>query len=91
MQKNKIQKNNSVNASGIALDLNSGCPFLEMIGNRRVTIEGSTGLLRYESENIKVNTPKTVISFSGRNLTVSCISSTDVVIEGFITSVEFIT
>lgn len=91
LQKKKIQKENSSSSAGIALDLNSGCPIMEMIGNRRVTIEGSTGLLRYESENIKVNTAKIVLSFSGRNLTVSCISSTEVVIEGFITNIEFIT
>lgn len=77
--------------SGFALDLNSGFPTLEMLGNRRVTIEGSTGVLRYESENIKINTNKMVVSFCGRNLTVKCISSSCVIIEGFITSVEFIT
>ena len=91
MQKKKSEKDRNVHSSGFALDLNGGCPILEMLGNRRVTIEGSTGVLRYESENIKINTGKMVISFCGRNLTVKCISSMDVVIEGFITGIEFIT
>lgn len=68
-----------------------GLPSIEMLGNRRVTIEGSTGILLYESENIKINTPKTVISFCGRGLTVRCISSSCVEVEGFITIIEFLT
>ena len=91
MQNKKSQKERDNKSSFFSLDLVSNNPILEMIGNRRVTIEGSTGLLKYESENIKVNTEKMVISFSGRNLSVRCISSVDVVVEGFITGVEFIT
>lgn len=69
----------------------SGAPIIEMTGNRRITLEGSTGILLYESENIKINTPKMIVSFCGRGLTVRCISSSCVEIEGFVTAVEFIT
>ena len=85
-RKNDKPKNES--ASSLTLDLNSGLPTL---GNRRITIEGSTGVLRYESENIKINTNKMVVSVCGRGLTVKCISAVDVVIEGFITGIDFIT
>ena len=34
-------------------DLGSA-PLLEMVGNRRVTVEGSTGILLYETSNIKM-------------------------------------
>lgn len=68
-----------------------GAPIIEMIGNRQITLEGSTGILLYESENIKINTPKMIVSFCGRGLTVRCISSSCVEIEGFVTAVEFIT
>lgn len=91
MQKKKREDSQRDISGGFALDLNSGFPTLEMLGNRRVTIEGSTGVLRYESENIKINTSKMVLSFCGRNLTVKCISGSCVVIEGFITSIEFVT
>ena len=30
-------------------------PYIEMLGNRRITVEGSTGVLLYDSENIKIN------------------------------------
>ena len=88
-RKNDKPKNES--ASSLTLDLNSGLPTLDMLGNRRITIEGSTGVLRYESENIKINTNKMVVSVCGRGLTVKCISAVDVVIEGFITGIDFIT
>lgn len=72
------------------LDMGSA-PLIEMIGNRQITVEGSTGILLYESENIKVNTKRMVISFEGRGLRVRCISSSCVEIEGFIGRIEFIT
>ncbi|MBQ1507431.1 MAG: YabP/YqfC family sporulation protein, partial [Ruminococcus sp.] len=37
-------------------------PLIELLGNRRVTLEGSTGVLLYESENIKINTNRMVVS-----------------------------
>ena len=42
-RKNDKPKNES--ASSLTLDLNSGLPTLDMLGNRRITIEGSTGVL----------------------------------------------
>ena len=29
-------------------------PYIEMLGNRRITVEGSTGILLYDSESIKL-------------------------------------
>ena len=66
-------------------------PLMEFLGNRRVTVEGSTGVLLYESENIKINTNRMVVSFRGRSLCVRCISSSCVKIEGFICGIDFIT
>lgn len=66
-------------------------PLMEFLGNRRVTVEGSTGVLLYESENIKINTNRMVVSFRGRGLCVRCISRSCVEIEGFICGIDFIT
>ena len=84
-----MQKNNR-NNTPIGIDM-GGMPVIEMLGNRRITLEGSTGILLYESENIKINTRKMVVSFCGRGLCVRCISSSCVEIEGFITKIEFLT
>ncbi len=66
-------------------------PIIELFGNRRITIEGSTGILLYESESIKINTNKMVICLCGRGLKLRCISDSCVEIDGFITGVNFLT
>lgn len=88
MSRNKQNQTPQYNRKPISM---GGAPIIEMTGNRQITLEGSTGILLYESENIKINTPKMIVSFCGRGLTVRCISSSCVEIEGFITAVEFIT
>lgn len=73
----------------VPLDIGN-MPLIEMFGNRRITIEGSTGILLYESENIKINTNKIVICLCGRGLSLRCISNSCVEIEGFVTGINFI-
>ncbi len=65
-------------------------PQLEMLGNRSVTVEGSTGVLLYENENIKINTGRMLISFHGRGLRLRCVSGSCVEIDGFISKIEFL-
>ena len=77
------------NLSAVQLDLGTA-PLIEMSGNRRVNVEGSTGIRLYETSNIKVSTNRMVLSFEGRGLSVRCISGSCVEIEGFITKIEFI-
>lgn len=84
MKKSKGEK------SILPVDLMYNLPVIEFTGNRRVTVEGSTGVLKYESEIIRINTNSVVLAFYGRGLTLKCISPTSIVIEGFITSTEFI-
>lgn len=77
------------NPGAVCFDLGT-VPLIEMNGNRRVVIEGSTGILLYETDNIKVNTNRMAISFEGRGMSVRCISGSCVEIEGFIMKIEFI-
>lgn len=71
-------------------DLTSNIPLIEMTGNIEITIEGCTGVLKYESENIKVNTKSMVISVTGRSLKLKYLSSSALVIEGTVLKIEFI-
>ncbi len=66
-------------------------PLIEMTGNRQITVEGSTGILLYESDNIKVNTTGPVMSFFGRGLSLRCITGSSVEISGFVNRIDFIT
>ena len=65
-------------------------PLLEMTGNRRVTVEGSAGVLLYENEQIKISTGRMLLSFHGRGLRLRCVSGSCVEIEGFISKIEFL-
>lgn len=64
-------------------------PCIEFSGNREVVIEGSKGVLEYSAECVRVNTVGMVISLSGRELNLRCISDSSLIIDGFITNVEF--
>ena len=63
----------------------------EFNGNREVIIDGCKGLLDYDENIIRVNMGKMITAFYGRGLTIKCLTSDSLVIEGFITSIEFIT
>ena len=65
-------------------------PLIEMTGNRQICVEGSTGILLYESDNIKINTTGPIISFYGRGLSVRCITASSVEVFGYVNKIEFI-
>lgn len=74
----------------LPIGIYSSLPITEIIGNREVTIEGSTGVLKYESDNIKVNTGQMVISLEGRGMELKFFSSSSLIIEGNILKIEYI-
>ncbi len=76
--------------SALPVDFLYNLPVIEFTGNRRAVIEGSTGVLRYSEDNVKIKTRKYILSFSGRGLRIKCISPTCVIVEGFILDFEFI-
>ena len=73
----------------LRLDLGAA-PLIEIVGNRRVTVEGSTGILLYETGCIKLSAGDLVLSFEGRGMSLHCVSGSYVEVEGFITKVDFL-
>lgn len=71
-------------------NLFSDYPEFNFRGNREVVIEGSRGVLLYSEEVIRINTSIGLVSFEGRNLNLKCISPSNLIIDGFITNVEFV-
>lgn len=65
-------------------------PEFSFISNREVVIEGSKGVLEYSLELIRINTASGIVCFYGRSLNLKCISSSQLIIDGFITKVEFV-
>ena len=64
-------------------------PTIQIKGNREITIDGCTGLLSYEEENILLETRYCRINIIGRTLTLSNLTKNILAIRGFIKNVEF--
>lgn len=62
---------------------------IEILGNNEAIIEGCKGILEYEEDIIKLNLGKMSVKFFGRNLTVKCMNNDNVILNGFITNIEF--
>ncbi len=63
---------------------------MELNGNTQVTVEGCGGILEYENEVIRVKTGKMVTKFTGRGLQIRCLTDDSLIVEGFLTSIEFL-
>ena len=92
--KNNIEKkeNNSDKLAEI-LSLPQGTfknfPSIQIRGNREIMIDGCTGLLSYEKENILLETKYCRISITGRALNLNNLTKNILAIRGFIKNVEF--
>lgn len=64
---------------------------IEIKGNREVVLEGCGGVQEYSEETVRVKAGKMSIRFSGRNLKIQCLTADSLVLEGYLTGMEFIT
>lgn len=87
MKKDKKEKSAKRRNSALPPSLNA--PFIELNGNRELLIEGSRGVLEYTPSVIRVNTVDMIVTVSGRELDLRCISASALIIDGFITDIEF--
>lgn len=90
-QKNKKHSDDEIRSSLVysVKDLVRGTPQIELASNKNATIEGSKGVLEYSDNMIRVGFGSYSVAFSGRGLSLKCISSTALVIDGFIMNIEF--
>ena len=87
MKKDKKEK--SAKRRYTSLPPTLSAPFMELNGNRELLIEGSRGVLEYTPSLIRVNTSDMMVTVSGRELDLRCISASALIIDGFITDIEF--
>lgn len=92
-EKNKISEkvSSAVNFSKSPLSSMLSSFHIEMKSNREIVIEGCKSIEEYDENMIKIKVKKMVISFFGRDLEIKCLTYDSLVIEGFVTSIEFIT
>lgn len=70
----------------IVLDL----PKLTMLGNGDLVIENYKGIIEYDSSRIRVNTGRWIIKITGEVLVIKEITAEDIMINGMISSLEFL-
>lgn len=75
----------------LPVDLVTGMVHFEFSGNREVIIEGCRGILEYDENIICIDTGKMTARFMGRGLELRNFTDHSAVIDGFISSVEFLT
>lgn len=65
-------------------------PRVELTGNTSAVIDGSKGVLEYSTTQIRVSLGRLSLQIKGRNLNLKSISPASLLVNGFITSVEYI-
>lgn len=63
---------------------------IELMGDRRVLIEGCQGIVRYDEDQIQIRTVGGVVRFTGRELCMTNLNAACSVIVGRILSLEFL-
>lgn len=75
----------------LPIDLVTGMVHFEFSSNREVIIEGLSGILEYDENLVCVDAGKMTVRFMGRGLEIRNFTEHSVVIDGFISTVEFLT
>lgn len=84
------RKPHSVKSENVFQNIFSEIPEISLRGNREVVVEGSKGVLHYSEEAVRINTTLGLVCFEGRNLNLKCISPSELIINGFVTKIEFV-
>lgn len=62
---------------------------IEIINDRRISVEGCYGVQEYTQEIIKINMPKGTLLIMGMDMEICLMQTRGITIEGKINSVEF--
>lgn len=74
----------------LAEDLDVMTPRIEILGDRRVSIENHEGILEYGQEVMRIRCSRMVVKISGEGLELRNVTLTELAVTGKIISVELI-
>ena len=92
MESDKSKKSiiaRAVNAFDLPGEVLTGMPKLTVTGNRRLHIECHKGIIEYNDSLIAVNGGAVLVKIRGEGLEIVSMSAEEILIRGFIVSVEF--
>lgn len=67
-----------------------GVPTVKITGTNEIYIENHKGILEYGNEYLRINSSLGIIKITGRNLQIKEISQEEILINGIIISLEFV-
>lgn len=67
-----------------------GGSLIQITGNRTAVIDGCDGIMDYDDEKVILRTGRLTVRFLGRGLRLKRLTEDSAVIEGFLTTVEYI-
>jgi sporulation protein YqfC len=70
-------------------DIILNIPRVTITGRIAVFLENHKGIVEYDSQSVKINTPVGIVSITGEDLLIKTIIADEITIEGRITAVEF--
>jgi sporulation protein YqfC len=79
----------TVRALELTPDILSGMAHFELSGNREAVIDGCRGVIEYDENVIRLSAGKFMVRLTGRGLELRNFKKDSVIIEGYITSIEF--
>ncbi|MBP0979077.1 MAG: hypothetical protein J6C55_00295 [Oscillospiraceae bacterium] len=89
---NKNIKNKILKFLQVPENIFSDISPIDFLSNQEVLIQDSKGILEYNDQNIKINIGNNIIAnFKGRNLKIKSLSQKNLIITGFIISMNFLT
>ena len=65
-------------------------PKITMLVNKNLLLENYKGIIEYENDRIRVNTNKGIIKITGTTLEIKEITSEDLMVNGEISTLEFL-
>jgi sporulation protein YqfC len=80
----------AVDAFDLPGEVLAGMPKLTVTGNRRVHIECHKGIVEYDGGLIAVNGGAIVVKIRGEGLEIISMTADEILIKGFIVTVEFV-
>ena len=69
--------------------LATGMAHIDLMGNREAIVDGCRGILEYGDSVIRLNTGKSIVKFTGRELYIRSLTGTQAIVDGFILTIEF--
>ncbi len=85
-----IKKGDGRKSEGTVFGAHIGAVHMEISGNRELILEGSRGILEYNDGSVRINAGKYIVALRGRGLHIVSMTESDLVINGFITLIEYI-